>query len=329
MSLSRFCWHILFLSVLALHAPLRAEVTLLIGEPFGAFGAFNPTGHAAVYLSRVCAESPVKLRMCQPGESGVVISRYNRVAGFDWLAVPLLPYLYAVENPGEVPDWVDARTVAKLRDGYRRLHLRQIAPDREDEEIPRGDWIQLVGSAYDRSLHGFTLPTTPEEDERLVAYLNQRPNERRFNLFYRNCADFAQEIINFYYPRAVRRSFVADLAISTPKHAAKALVRYTRSRPELSYSQFMIPQIPGRRPSTNLRGVNESLIRSKKYAAPLIILQPWVAATAATAYLVSGRFNPAAGPQAVCEPAALETCMEPGNGPLLVSSQESAAHGGN
>lgn len=329
MSLSRFCRHILFLSVLAFHAPLRAEVILLIGEPFGAFGAFNPTGHAAVYLSRVCAESPVKLRMCQPGENGVVISRYNRVAGYDWLAVPLLPYLYAVENPGEVPDWVDARTVAKLRDGYRRLHLRQIAPDREDEEIPRGDWIQLVGSAYDRSLHGFTLPTTPEEDERLVAYLNQRPNERRFNLFYRNCADFAQEIINFYYPRAVRRSFVADLAISTPKHAAKALVRYTRSRPELSYSQFMIPQIPGRRPSTNLRGVNESLIRSKKYAAPLIILQPWVAATAATAYLVSGRFNPAAGPQAVCEPAALATCMEPGNGPLLVSSQESAAHGGN
>jgi len=304
-------------------------VTLLIGEPFGAFGAFNPTGHAAVYLSRVCAESPVRLRMCQPGENGVVISRYNRVAGYDWLAIPLLPYLYAVENPGEVPEWVDARVVAKLRDGYRRRHLRQIALDSADGEIPRGDWIQLIGAAYDRSLHGFTLPTTPEEDERLVAYLSQRPNKRRFNLFYRNCADFAQEIINFYYPRAIRRSFLADLAISTPKHAAKALVRYTRRRPELSYSQFMIPQIPGRRPSTNLRGVSESLIRSKKYAAPLIILQPWVAATAATAYLVSGRFNPAAGPQAVCEPAALEACMELGNGRLLVSSQESGAHVGN
>ena len=35
------------------------------------------TGHAAVYLSGVCAETPLVLRRCGPGETGVVLSRYD------------------------------------------------------------------------------------------------------------------------------------------------------------------------------------------------------------------------------------------------------------
>jgi hypothetical protein len=29
------------------------------------------------------------LRPCQPGELGVVISRYHRVGGYDWIAMPV------------------------------------------------------------------------------------------------------------------------------------------------------------------------------------------------------------------------------------------------
>jgi hypothetical protein len=60
----------------------RADVTLLIEEPYGAFGGMTPTGHATIYLSRVCAETPLSLRRCNPGEQGVVISRYHRIEGF-------------------------------------------------------------------------------------------------------------------------------------------------------------------------------------------------------------------------------------------------------
>ena len=62
------------------------------------FGAFNPTGHAAVYLNHVCAETPTELRMCRTGEYGVVISRYHKIDGYDWIAIPLIPYLYAVNS---------------------------------------------------------------------------------------------------------------------------------------------------------------------------------------------------------------------------------------
>src|SRR5580700_9827766 len=107
----------------------------------------NPTGHAAIYLSRVCAASPLSLRRCHPGEQGVVISRYDRVSGYDWIAIPLLPYLYAVDRPDRVPLVVSAEDVATLRDAYRRTNLTKVAPDAADGSAPEGDWTQLVGAA--------------------------------------------------------------------------------------------------------------------------------------------------------------------------------------
>jgi len=299
---------LLSLFVLAGAVRLSAGVALLVSEPFGRFGFFTPTGHASIYLSGVCAETPTRLRLCQAGESGVVISRYNRIAGRDWIAVPLLPHLYAVDQPEDVPESANAEVVARLRDGYRRAHLMELAPDGPEGETPKGDWVQLVGAAHDRNIYGFALETTPEDDQRLILHLNSQRNQKRFNLFYRNCADFARDIINFYYPGALRRSIIADAGISTPKHAAKALVKYCRRRPGVRLSRFVIPQIPGIRRSTKVRGVSESLIRSKKYVVPLAILQPWVAGTAGAAYLISGRFNPAGQSHEVCQPDTLPAC---------------------
>lgn len=86
----------------------RADVVVLMEEPYGELGHYSPTGHAAVYFDRLCAASVSQLRRCHDGEQGVVISRYHRVAGFDWLAVPPVPYFYAVESRGEIPRTADA-----------------------------------------------------------------------------------------------------------------------------------------------------------------------------------------------------------------------------
>ena len=40
----------------------KADAALLMEEPYAQFGAFNPTGHAAIYLNHVCAETPTRLR---------------------------------------------------------------------------------------------------------------------------------------------------------------------------------------------------------------------------------------------------------------------------
>src|ERR1700686_54476 len=137
----------------------QSSATLLLEEPYGKLGFFTATGHAAVYLSGVCAETPLVLRACAPGELGAVISRYDGVGDYDWVAIPLIPYLYAVDKPEDIPLFADAKMTTFLRDGYRRKYLEVIAPDVRNGETPAGNWYELVGSSYDRTIYGFEIET--------------------------------------------------------------------------------------------------------------------------------------------------------------------------
>src|SRR3984885_10051532 len=158
-----------------------SSATLLLEEPYGKLGFFTATGHAAVYLSGVCADSPLVLRRCAPGETGVVIARYNGVGGYDWVAIPLIPYLYAVNRAEDIPLFADAKMVASLRDRYRRKYLEKIIPDKNGE-TPGGNWYELVGSSYDRTIYGFEIETTPEQDDALIRKYNESPNRSHFHL---------------------------------------------------------------------------------------------------------------------------------------------------
>lgn len=295
---------LLCLVVLALGLRAKADAALLLEEPYGEFGQMNPTGHAAVYLPRVCADTPLILRKCFPGEMGVVISRYYKISGYDWVAVPLVAYLYAVDDPTGIPEFAKAAQVKEMRDRYRRQHLEMIAPDRPDGKIPGGEWTELVGEAYDRKIYGFEIETTEAQDERLIELLNQRANKRLRReevgglptfLVSHNCADFARGIFNFYYPHSIHRNLIADLGITTPKQVARSLVKYARRHSDLEFSSFVIPQIPGsRHRSAGVDNLAEALITSKKYVVPLAFLHPFVAGGVAVVWLGEGRFNPSA-----------------------------------
>ncbi len=285
-------WGLVFVFA-ALVGQAHADAALLLEEPFGNFGHMNPTGHAAVYLTRVCAASPTLLRRCDPGEAGVVISRYRRIAGYDWIAIPLIPYLYAVDNLLEIPQSVDAQTVALLRDSYRRTHLLSLAPSNADGSAPEGEWTQLIGSAYDRRIYGFSIATSQQQDDAVIQRFNSRRNTSHFNLLFHNCADFSKALLNFYFPHAVRRSFLADAGITSPKQVAKSLVSYGRKHQDLVTSSFVIPQVPGSiHRSQHIDGVLEAFLKSKKYVLPLAILHPAVTGSLVLAYLSTGRFNP-------------------------------------
>jgi len=274
----------------------RASATLLLEEPYGKMGFFTATGHAAVYLSGVCAETPLVLRPCAPGELGAVISRYDGVGGYDWVAIPLIPYLYAVEQPEDIPLFADPKMVTFLRDQYRRKHLEAVAPDRTNGETPGGNWYELVGSAYDRAAYAFEIETTSAQDEAFIREYNSAPNRSHFHLSYRNCADFAKDVINFYYPRSLHRSIVADVGITTPKQMAKTLIKFSGRHSELQFSRYVIPQVPGSAArSTPVHGVVESFLKSKKYIVPAAVVNPIFAGCVVAVYegTGAGRFDPA------------------------------------
>lgn len=279
----------------------KAQVTLLLEEPYSYDGTFAGTGHAAVYLSRVCAATPILLRRCNPGEQGIVLSRYHHVEGRDWFAVPFIPYLYAVDSPSDIPLYADSKLVAFLRQRY----LQKM-------DITGSDAYQLVGSAYDRTTYGFRIETTPQQDDELIRRLNQETNRESYQLLNRNCADFVKQIVNFYYPHAVHRSIIADLGVMTPKQAAKSLAHSAKHRPQMELTTFLIPQVPGLKRSKPVHGVLESLVLAKKYVTPVLMFHPFLVAGVEAAYWTGWRFDPARG-ALIFDPArGLETPLTAG-----------------
>jgi hypothetical protein len=286
----------LFVLMLGSAGMARASATLLLEEPYGKLGFFTPTGHAAVYLSGVCAETPLVLRRCAPGELGAVISRYDGVGGYDWVAIPLIPYLYAVERAEDIPLFADPKMVNFLRDQYRRKYLEGVAPDLDNGGTPGGNWYELAGSSYDRTIYAFEIETTSAQDESFIDVYNSSSNQSHFHLSYRNCADFAKDVINFYYPRALHRSLIADVGITTPKQIAKTMIKFSGRHAQLQFSRYVIPQVPGSAArSTAVHGVVESFLKSKKYIVPTAVASPIAAGCLVAVYVGTGagRFDPA------------------------------------
>ena len=268
----------------------HAQAALLMEEPYGFFGALNPTGHTAIYFARVCAETPVRIRRCAPGELGSVISRYQGIAGYDWVAMPLVPYLYSVEYTTDVPARVNRETVQRMRERYREQHLGMLGANVFAGNIVRGGWTQLVGVAYERRIYVFRFNTTEAQDDALIARLNDSENRSEFDLLYSNCADFARGILNDYFPRTFRRSIFPDAGMTTPRQITYKLDRYAQRYSETGLNVFEVPQVPGyRRPSGKNKSVAGSLVTSV-YAVPLAIMNPYLAGGIFVDYLVRGRY---------------------------------------
>jgi hypothetical protein len=263
----------------------------LTEEPYGFFGALNPTGHNAIYFARICAETPTRLRRCASGELGSVVSRYQGIAGYDWVAMPLIPYLYSVENASDVPERADHATVLRLRNRYRESHLADLGDNVPPGSMIRGGWTQLVGVSYDRRTYVFRFETTEEQDDTFIALMNDRTNLSHFNLLFNNCSDFARHVLDFYFPGAFHRSVFPDAGITTPKQLTHKMLRYGRKHPETQLAVFEIAQIPGfRRFSRSNKGIAESLATTT-YAVPILLLNPYLAGGLFADYLLRGRYD--------------------------------------
>jgi hypothetical protein len=299
----------------------HAQAALLMEEPYGFFGTLNPTGHNAVYFARVCAETPVKLRRCGPGELGSVVARYQGIAGYDWVAMPLIPYLYSVESAAQAPAHVDRETVRALRDRYHEQHLGVLGANVFEGSFTHGGWNQLIGVAYERRTYAFRFDTTPEQDDALIARLNSSPNRSEFNLTYNNCADFARTILNGYFPDTFRRTIFPDAGMTTPRQIAYKLVKYSKKHPETDLEIFEIPQIPGyRHLSHSNKSIAASLITTG-YAIPIVLINPYIAGGLLVDYLVRGRYPVISGHPPALTPYELAALADTGltaQAPVLV-----------
>jgi hypothetical protein len=222
---------------------------------------------------------------------GAVLSRYQGIADYDWIAIPLIPYLYSVESASDVPAEVNRATVNRLRNRYHEAHLLALGHSVSRGNFLHGGWTQLVGVSYERRIYAFRFETTEEQDDAFITKMNAGENRSNFNLLYNNCSDFARRSLNFYFPGTFKRSVFPDAGMTTPKQITYKLARYAHRHPETQMMVFEVPQIPGyRRLSRSNKSIAESLATTA-YAVPIAVLNPYVAGGLFVDYIVRGRYH--------------------------------------
>lgn len=278
-------------------APAYADVGVLLNESLDTSVArITGSGHSAVYFSRVCADSPVKLRLCRHGEMGSVMSNYTTLGEdqpYEWNIVPLSIYLYGVEDPRYRPLFSSQKIKHALEERYREKFLAEYCDSAACRTSNKAEWREMVGATLERSIYAFVVSTTVEQDRALIDEFNSEPNHNHFNGMTRNCADFTRRVLNFYFPRSVRPDYLNDFGMTSPKAIARSFDRYAEHHPEAQFHVIHFAQLPGTiKRSSECRNGTEQLYHSKKLLVPMLIFAdhavPFVAAT----YLVTARFNP-------------------------------------
>jgi hypothetical protein len=254
------------------------------------------SGHSAVYFSRICPDSPVKLRLCGPGEQGSVLSTYTTLGEdqpFEWNAVPLSVYLYGVEDPRDRPLFGSPRIKRVLEESYRAKYLDGYCTTRSCQTSNSAEWREMVGASLSRGIYIFVAETTEEQDRKLIAEFNSLPNVNHFNGVRRNCADFTRHAINTYFPHATSPDYLNDFGMTSPKAIARSFTRYALRHPETHFRVLHFAQAPGTiKRSSEPRDGTEQLYHSKKLLVPMIIFAEHALPVVAASYLLTGRFNP-------------------------------------
>src|SRR5262245_9995416 len=290
--LVRICCLSLFLTC----PQLRADVGLLLGEPTGEGSSrWTSAGHSAVYFSRICPASPVKLRLCEPGENGSVLSNYatfGEVQAYEWNVVPLNVFLYGVEDEDDRPIFASPSLRRTLQDRFRERSLGDICPGPPCTVSPRANWRDMVAATFVREVYLFEVKTTLEQDLSLIEKFNSIPNVSHYNGLTQNCADFARFVINTYFPKAARADHINDFFMTSPKAISKSFSHYAARHPELQFHVRRFAQIPGAfKPSADCRKGTEVLFRSKKWLFPMLVKSQGLALVVLS-YTLTGRFNP-------------------------------------
>ena len=286
----------LFFAVLAC-ARVYGDVGLVLNESLDtSVSRITGSGHSAVYLSRICPESPVKVRLCRPGEEGSVISNYTTLGEdqpYEWNVVSLSLYLYGVEDPRNRPLFGSEKIKQALEERYREKYLSEVCTSETCLKSGKAEWREMVAATISRNVYIFVMKTSVEQDEQLIAELNSGPNQNHFNGVTRNCATFARHVINTYFGDAIRPNYINDFGMTSPKAIARSFTRYASKHPGSEFHVLHFAQVPGTyKRSSVCREGTEQLYRSKKLLVPMLIFAPHELPFMAASYTLTGRFNP-------------------------------------
>ncbi|HTU35675.1 MAG TPA: hypothetical protein VMF66_17865 [Candidatus Acidoferrum sp.] len=274
-----------------------ADVGIVLNESLDTSVAWiTGSGHSAVYISRACPETPVKLRLCRPGEEGSVISNYTTLGEdqpYQWNGVTLSMYLYGVEDARNRPLFGSPKVKKVLEERYREKYLGAYCTTQTCLTSGKSEWREMVAATISRSVYIFIVKTTPEQDKKLIDQLNSEPNVNHFNGVTRNCATFTRHIMDTYFPGSTKPDYITDFGMTSPKSIARSFSHYAARHPGMEFRVLHFAQVPGTyRRSSECREGTEQLYHSKKLLLPMAIFAYHELPVAFGSYVLMGRFNP-------------------------------------
>ena len=257
---------------------------------------YTHAGHALVYLSGVCAETPVEARLCRPGEQGTVVTTYPNFKedkAYGWNLVPMSLYLRGTEDPGSTILYAATAVKVAYEAHARERYFKAVCAGGHCPEEPHSYWRNLVATTVDRDVFVYAVHTTQAQDAAVVEWLNRDVNENHYNGLTHNCANFVSALVNSIFPHAVHRDPLNDLGMMGPKAAARSFTHWALRRPELGFYSMHFAQMPGDLPRTGVAcSGTETGIHMKKYLLPAAAIGDHeVAGSFFVAYFFTGRFG--------------------------------------
>src|SRR6188474_2122083 len=142
--------------MLATAVAASADIGVIVHEPVSALGFFTRVGHAATYLSNICPDgSPIRMRLCRPGESGGAVIRSSALSeneDYDWAIVPFDEYMHGFGAPDLAPLFA-TRTLQHVLERYDFGPVFAGAFATTDGAVPAGQWKAALATRFDRSIY--------------------------------------------------------------------------------------------------------------------------------------------------------------------------------
>jgi hypothetical protein len=281
----------------ALPLAARADLGVMVADPTNLGSArYTTAGHSLIYLSGVCAASPVRARLCEVGEQGSVVTMYPNFREdkpYSWNLVPLSVYLQGLPTPGDRLLYA-SKAVKEAMEAHAREGLfREVCAGGQCPTLPHSYWRDMVAATADRDIFLYAVHTSRAQDQMVVDWLNRDVNVNHYNALKHNCADFTRLLVDAIFPSSVHRDVLNDVGMMTPKAAAHSFTVWALKHPELGFYSLHFAQQPGDILRGGLaRNGTETVIHMKKYLIPVVVLGDFELPTSIfAAYILTGRFG--------------------------------------
>lgn len=274
----------------------RADIGVVIADPTNVgVSAYTHAGHSLVYLSGVCADTPIHARLCEPGEQGSVVTvfpNFREQQPYEWNILPLSLFLEGKTEPGDRLLFGSHAAKAALADKARIGYFSPVCENACPAEA-HSYWRDLVAATIERDVFIYAVKTTRAQDETAVRWINAQSNVNHYNGITSNCAMYVQSMIGVIFPHSIHRDFLNDIGIMSPKAAAHSFSRWAHKHPDLGFYALHFVQKPGKLPRTGTADSGtEAAIHIKKYLlSAALIGDHEVAGSFFVAYLLTDRFS--------------------------------------